>query len=146
MNKQLSQDALQEDNKSRLLAPRARRRLYKHTDVSSMICSQVTKDEDVFDMTMKEASELKTVLVPSISMDRPMQVVQDESGEHSGTCFEVEVNVDCAALSLGTEDGGAYTFTLGPREEDWYINKHKQWMGIPQAINVLLIVQVRFCE
>ena len=121
VNKQLGrEDALQEDNKSRLLAPMSSKKASTSIpDVSSMICSQVTKDEDVFDMTMKEASELKTVLVPSISIDRPMQVVQGESGEHSGTCFGEEVNVDCAALSLGTEDGGAYTFTLGPSEEDW---------------------------
>ena len=130
VNKQMGREdaagPLQEDSKSRLImAPMSTKKAGSGNlpDVSSMICSQVRKEEDAYDVTMKKASELKTVLVPSTSIDRQPQVSQDENDESAWNAgissAEDVVDVDCAALSMGKDDNGSYAFTLGPSEEDW---------------------------
>ena len=94
------------------------------SDVSGMICSQVSRDEDVFDVTIKNASKIKTVLVPSTSIDRPNISTQDENDNDEYTNWQTDtcdqeqvVDADNAALSFGRESEH-YSFVL-PSTEDW---------------------------
>ena len=83
-------------------------------DSSSMICSHITKDEDAYDFVMRNAANIKTVIVPGTTSEhdapRPdcLNVWQDDG----------EVDINCAALSMGDNTEEDYTFAI-PTDEDW---------------------------
>lgn len=95
------------------------------SDVSNMLCSQVRKDEDVFDMTIKKASEIMTVVVPSTSIEISTLSSQNENENENYSNWEAlaseeeqAVDLDCAPLSLGGAKDDSYAFSL-PSTEDW---------------------------
>jgi hypothetical protein len=83
-------------------------------DVSNMICSHVEKEEDAYDLTMRNASNINTVIVPGAND------VQDSVREEDVNAWqESPQDVDsCAALSMGHDRDQGYTFSTSC-EEYW---------------------------
>ena len=83
-------------------------------DSSSMVCSHIENIEDAYDFTMRNATKVKTIIVPGIS-DVHGGAIEEAVGIWQESPQDLE---SCSALSMGNEANEDYTFEIHD-EGEW---------------------------